>query len=174
MAVAQEWKATCTMTFLSEKKSRRILLHQKGGRSATQLHQSDEGRRINWCHFNSNNSHQLLAGESWKWPLRKRCIVFRFFVVGNVVRARRSRYPALPQTLDDLGPGHTETNFGVSPVAEPPLRRKPPCPRRRFFESGTSAFAYSLLRKHQLLTFFWRKVWRKLLSPCFPSSLLSS
>ena len=40
--------------------------------------------------------------------------------------------------------------------AEPPLRRKPRFPRRRFFESGTSALAYPLWRKRQLLT-FWRK-----------------
>ena len=56
----------------------------------------------------------------------------------------------------------TETNFGVSAKAEPPLRRKPRFPRRRFFESGTFALAYPLLRKRQLLTFFWQKVWRKL------------
>ena len=60
----------------------------------------------------------------------------------------------------------TETNFGVSAKAEPPLRRKPRFPRRRFFESGTFALAYPLLRKRQLLTFFWQKVWRKLFLCC--------
>ena len=49
------------------------------------------------------------------------------------------------------GSGHTETNFGASAKAELPLplRRKPRprFPRRRFFESGTSALAYSLWRK---------------------------
>ena len=75
---------------------------KKGGRSAAQLHQSDEGRHKRWYHFNSYNLQQLLAGDSGKWPISKRCIVVRFFVVGNVVRARRSRYPALPQTLHDL------------------------------------------------------------------------
>ena len=38
---------------------------------------------------------------------------------------------------------HNETIFGGAAKAEvePPLRRKPRFPRRRLFESGTSAFA---------------------------------
>ena len=64
-AVAQQWKATGTMTFLSEEDSSSIRTHapKMGGRSATQLHQSDEGRRKSWYHFNSDNLHQLLAGD---------------------------------------------------------------------------------------------------------------
>ena len=62
-AVGQEWKATGTMTFLSEEE-RRYSPTKKAGRSATQLHQSDEGRCKRWYHFNSYNLHQLLAGDS--------------------------------------------------------------------------------------------------------------
>ena len=83
-------------------------------------------------------------------------------------------YVRTAYTLTSRARSHcTETNFGVSAKAEPPLWRKPRFPRRRFFESGTFALAYPLLGKRQLLTFFWQKVWRKLFL-CCSSSLLSS
>ena len=43
-----------------------------------------------------------------------------------------------------------------------------------FFWERNLRFAYSLLRKFYSLTFFWLKVWRKLLFLCCSSSLLSS
>ena len=75
---------------------------------------------------------------------------------GSVVTALLALSQNLVAKADVLvsvtGPGHTETNFGGAakaalplPQVERPLRRKPRFPRRRFFESGTSAFADNFL-----------------------------
>ena len=62
--------------------------------------------------------------------------------VGNCAEVMELTFSLLPSEIKEkknvrLGPGHTETNFGVSAEAELPLplRRKPRFPRRRFLRA---------------------------------------